>query len=71
MTPAQAAAALPRILYRKSEVAKACGISTRTLDRLRSSGQFPRPDVSTGGLRLWRRDTIERYIGKEARGENR
>jgi predicted DNA-binding transcriptional regulator AlpA len=56
---------LGHILYRKEAVAKACGFSTRTLDRLRSSGRFPLPDVSTDGLRLWRRDTIERFTGKE------
>lgn len=58
-----------QILLRKDQVAKLCGFSTRTLDRLRSSGRFPDPDFKSGGLRLWRRETIDR-IGKEAHHEN-
>jgi predicted DNA-binding transcriptional regulator AlpA len=42
-------------------------IASRTLFRLMSSGQFPKADIGIGGkLRLWKRETIERWIATQS-----
>jgi predicted DNA-binding transcriptional regulator AlpA len=42
-------------------------IASRTLFRLISSGQFPKADIGIGGkLRLWKRETIERWIATQS-----
>lgn len=56
-----------RLTYRRADVCKALGISSRTLDRLRADGLFPPADVTTGGLLLWRVSTIERWLDQQGR----
>ena len=53
---------VPRLTYRQEELAEAFGISTRTLERERSAGRFPRPDLHIGKIPLWRPETIDAWI---------
>lgn len=64
------AAPLPdRLALRQAEIARSLGISRRTLERERSAGRFPKPDLTIGKAPLWKPETIRRWIdsgGKEA-----
>ncbi|MFO0957428.1 MAG: helix-turn-helix domain-containing protein [Isosphaeraceae bacterium] len=51
-----------RLAYRLDELANALGISRRTLERERSAGRLPRPDLQIGRMPLWRPETIRRWI---------
>jgi predicted DNA-binding transcriptional regulator AlpA len=42
------------------------GLSRRTLERLRSSGKFPRPDLVVGRRVLWRPSSIQEWIDKQS-----
>jgi predicted DNA-binding transcriptional regulator AlpA len=50
------------LAYRKAALAKLLGIHPRTIERLLSAGQFPRPDAQAGRCPLWRPVTIERWL---------
>ena len=51
-----------RITYRLAELSKALGVSRRTLERERSAGRFPPPDLTIGKLPLWRVETVRRWV---------
>lgn len=53
-------------LLRINEVCSYLSISRRTLQRLRSNGDFPAPDVLIGKGPRWKEDTIAKWI--EERG---
>ena len=49
------AAAVDRLTWRLDDIAKALGISRRALERERSAGRLPRPDMVIGRrIPLWR-----------------
>jgi predicted DNA-binding transcriptional regulator AlpA len=48
--------------YRLDEVASMLGVSRRTVERERSAGRFPRPDLHIRRCPLWRRETLEEFI---------
>ncbi len=55
----------PRIeplAYRLDELADALGVSRRTLERERSAGRLPRPDLHIGRAPLWRCETIREWL---------
>ena len=54
--------AAPRLALRLDEVARALGISRRAIERERSAGRFPRPDLTIGRMPLWRPETIRGWI---------
>lgn len=54
--------AFDRLTYRLDEVARRLGISRRTIERLRSAGRFPKPDLTIGKMPLWRPETIHAWI---------
>jgi len=54
--------AIERLAYRLDELAKGLGISRRTLERERSAGRFPQPDLTIGKAPLWKPETIQRWI---------
>jgi predicted DNA-binding transcriptional regulator AlpA len=59
-----------RLALRLDELAKALGISRRTLERERSAGRFPRPDLTIVKMPLWRVETIRDWLasgGSEGR----
>ena len=58
---------LDRMTYRLDDVAAALGISRRAIERERSAGRFPRPDLKIGRMPLWRPETIREWIEKGGR----
>ena len=54
--------AVGRLTWRLDDVAEALGISRRALERERSAGRFPRPDLTIGRMPLWRPETIRTWI---------
>ena len=51
-----------RLALRLDEVARALGVSRRAIERERSAGRFPKPDLTIGRMPLWRPETIARWI---------
>lgn len=51
-----------RLALRLDEVAAALGIGRRTLERERSAGRFPPPDLTIGKAPLWSPETIRAWI---------
>ena len=60
--------AVPRLALRLDDVAKALGLSRRTLERERSAGRLPSPDLTIGRMPLWRLQTISRWLDGQADG---
>ena len=46
------------------DVADALGCGRRTIERMRSAGKFPRPDLHVGKLPRWKRETLTRWIAE-------
>lgn len=55
-------APVERLALRLDEVAAALGVGRRTLERERSAGRFPAPDLSIGKAPLWSPETIRRWV---------
>jgi predicted DNA-binding transcriptional regulator AlpA len=53
---------IDRLAYRLAELAEALGVSRRTLERERSAGRFPPPDLRIGKAPLWRPGTVQAWI---------
>jgi hypothetical protein len=51
-----------RLTYRLAEFANTLGISRRALERERSAGRLPRPDLTIGRMPLWRVETIGQWL---------
>jgi predicted DNA-binding transcriptional regulator AlpA len=64
-TPLDALAS--RLTLRLDEVAAALGVSRRAIERERSSGRFPKPDLVMGRMPLWRPDTIRDWLERGGR----
>ena len=60
--PTSAVAPEARLTLRLAELAHALGISRRTLERERSAGRFPAPDLAIGKAPLWKPETIRAWI---------
>jgi hypothetical protein len=60
----EAPPAVPRLAYRLDEVAAALGVSRRLIERERSAGRFPPPDLTIGRAPLWTRETLVGWIAK-------
>lgn len=66
--PANALVELPeRLTYRFNDLPIVFGVSRRTLERERSAGRFPRPDLRMGKMPLWRPETIREWIERGGR----
>lgn len=61
-SPPEAAPSVERMALRLDELAQALGISRRAIERERSAGRFPRPDLTIGRMPLWRPETIRQWI---------
>jgi predicted DNA-binding transcriptional regulator AlpA len=62
--PEAASPAVERLAYRLDEVARALGVSRRLIERQRSAGQFPQPDVRIGRAALWTRQSLVEWIAR-------
>lgn len=51
-----------RFALQLDEVAERIGVSTRTLERQLVAGEFPKPDRRVGRTRLWKPETIRRWM---------
>ena len=51
-----------RLALRLDEVARALGVSRRAIERERSVGRFPKPDLTIGRMPLWMPETIREWI---------
>jgi predicted DNA-binding transcriptional regulator AlpA len=51
-----------QLTWRLNEVAARLGVSRRAVERLRSAGRFPKPDLVIGRMPLWRPQNIDRWI---------
>jgi predicted DNA-binding transcriptional regulator AlpA len=54
-------AVVGRLTLRLNELAHALGVSRRTIERKRSAGRFPPPDLTIGRMPLWRLETIDEW----------
>ena len=55
-------ATLRRLTLRLDEVARALGVSRRAIERERSAGRFPKPDLVIGRMPLWQPMSIRQWI---------
>jgi hypothetical protein len=51
-----------RLALRIDELADALGVSRRALDRERSAGRLPKPDLHIGKMPLWRIETVHHWL---------
>jgi predicted DNA-binding transcriptional regulator AlpA len=51
-----------RLTWRLADIVQATGLARRTLERLRSAGRFPAPDLHVGALPLWKPETIRAWV---------
>ncbi len=51
-----------RMALRLDEVADAIGLSRRVIERARSAGRFPKPDLAIGKMPLWRPETVRGWL---------
>ena len=65
--PAHARPVAERLALRLDELPAALGVSRRTLERERSAGRFPRPDLTIGRIPLWRPETIREWVERGGR----
>ena len=53
-----------KLVYSMTEVARFLSVCRRTIERERSAGRFPKPDLHIGKRPLWTRETIRSFIQK-------
>jgi predicted DNA-binding transcriptional regulator AlpA len=60
--------AVERLTYRIDEVADSLGMSRRAIERERSAGRFPAPDLHIGKAPLWRPETVRNWLDSKKGG---
>ncbi len=50
------------LVYRIDELVRVLGVSRRAIERERSAGRFPAPDLLIGKMPLWRVESISRFL---------
>jgi predicted DNA-binding transcriptional regulator AlpA len=53
---------IERLALRINEVAAAIGVSRRAIERERSAGRFPAPDLRVGKMPLWKPETLQAWL---------
>lgn len=51
-----------RLTWRLADIVQVTGIGRRTLERVRSAGRFPPPDLHIGKAPLWKPETIRAWV---------
>jgi predicted DNA-binding transcriptional regulator AlpA len=64
----EAAVVVERLVLRLDEVVASLGVSRRAIERRRSAGKFPRPDLTIGRMPLWRPETLRAWIEAGGKG---
>jgi predicted DNA-binding transcriptional regulator AlpA len=54
-------------LLTMSDLGRILAVERRTIDRLRSAGKLPPPDLILGRMPRWRRSTIDGWISRGGR----
>jgi hypothetical protein len=65
--PDPAGGAVQRLTWRLADLSLALGVSRRALERERSAGRLPPPDLTLGRMPLWRPETIRDWIERGGR----
>ncbi len=55
---------LARLTYRLADLPKVLSVSRRTIERERSAGRFPKPDIRIGKAPLWKPETIAAWVDR-------
>jgi predicted DNA-binding transcriptional regulator AlpA len=55
------------LTWRLNDVCRSLGLSRRTIERERSAGRFPAPDLVVGRTPLWQPATIRSWIESKGR----
>jgi hypothetical protein len=55
------------LAYRPEDLEQALGIDNRTIQRWRSAGKFPKPDIRHGHTLLWRVETVKAWLERGGR----
>jgi hypothetical protein len=63
----QARPPLDRLAYRIDELSDALGVSRRAIERERSRGRFPKPDLVIGKMPLWRVESVRAFLERGGR----
>jgi predicted DNA-binding transcriptional regulator AlpA len=56
----------PERMISMDALADMLDVSRRTVERMRSAGKIPNPDVHAGKMPRWKPETIRRWIDKQA-----
>ena len=54
-------------LLKQTDVAELLQVSRKTIARMVAHGQIPRPVISMGKVRRWRREDIQNHLERRAR----
>jgi hypothetical protein len=54
-----------KLVWSADDISALTGLSRRLLERERSAGRMPPPDIRVGRRVLWRPETIRRWIGED------
>jgi len=55
-------ASVGRMTLRLDDLSATLGVSRRAIERERSAGRFPPPDLTIGRMPLWRVETIRQWV---------
>ena len=58
---------LEKLVYSLAEVARVLSVCRRTIERERSAGRFPQPDLHIGKRPLWTKESLVRWIANGGR----
>jgi predicted DNA-binding transcriptional regulator AlpA len=67
---ARAKPSVERLAFRIDEVSDSLGMSRRAIERERSAGRFPAPDLHIGKAPLWRPETIREWLASKKGGRS-
>lgn len=48
-----------------NDLADLLNVSRRTVERLRTAGKVPKPDMHVGKMPRWNRETIRRWVAEQ------
>jgi len=60
--PPKASEPVARVTYSLDDWAKALGVSRRVIERERSAGRLPKPDLFLGRIPLWKIETVRGFL---------
>lgn len=54
-------------LYSTDDLADVLNVGRRTVERLRSAGKLPKPDLHVGKMPRWRPETVRAWLDRQAK----